>query len=377
VSEYQYYEFVAMDRPLNDGELTELRSLSTRAQITPTSLVNEYHWSNFRGDPAKLMEHCFDAHFYFANWGSRRLMLRLPHNLLDLGTAEQYAFTDLARVWSTDEHVILDFRADSESEDFYDDTLDWRLASVIGVRNELAAGDLRVLYLGWLLAVQAGLLDDDELEPPVPPGMGSLSASLHGFADFFRIEEDMLAVAAAASADPKADNEDMAALARWIEMLPDEDKNAMLMRVVRGDSVHLRTELLREFHGTEVSTPGTRTVGEIIDAADALRLQRIRTEREQQAEAERLRAEQAAAKRRTRLEWLARNEESSWQKVESLIDTKKPAEYETAVDLLLDLRAVSEQQDKPAEFGRRVAEIRDRHQRKVSLLGRFTAAGLN
>jgi hypothetical protein len=376
VSEYQYYEFLAMDRPLNDSELADLRSLSTRAHITPTSLVNEYHWSDFRGDAATLMEHCFDAHFYFANWGSRRLMLRLPHGLLDLDTAQQYAFTELARARSTGEHVILDFHADNESEDFYDDELGWRLASVIGVRNELAAGDLRVLYLGWLLAAQAGLLDDDEPEPSVPPGMGSLSAALQGFADFFRIEEDMLAVAAAASADLKADNEDTAALARWIEALADRDKNAMLMRVVRGDSVHLRTELLREFRGAEESTPGSRTVGEIIDAADALRHRRIRAEQRQQAKAERLRAEQAAAKRRKRLEWLARNEESSWQKVETLIGTKKPAEYDNAVDLLVDLRAVNEQQEKLAEFSRRFTEIRDRHHRKVSLLDRLTRAGL-
>jgi aspartate carbamoyltransferase catalytic subunit len=151
----------------------------------------------------------------------------------------------------------------------------------------------------------------------------------------------------------------------------------MLMRVVRGDSVHLRTELLREFHGMAESTPGSRTVGEIIDAADAMRLRRIQAEREQQAEADRLRAEQAAAERRARLDWLARNEESSWQKVESLIDTKKPAEYDTAVDLLMDLRAVSERQNKPAEFSRRFTDIRNRHQRKVSLLDRFALAGLS
>jgi hypothetical protein len=29
-------------------------------------------------DPAKLMERYFDAHVYFANWGTHRLMLRTP-----------------------------------------------------------------------------------------------------------------------------------------------------------------------------------------------------------------------------------------------------------------------------------------------------------
>jgi hypothetical protein len=41
MSEYQYYEFQAIDRPLSVKEMSELRSCSTRARITPTSFVND------------------------------------------------------------------------------------------------------------------------------------------------------------------------------------------------------------------------------------------------------------------------------------------------------------------------------------------------
>ena len=34
MSEYQYYEFRAIDRPLDEDERDELRALSTRAEIT-------------------------------------------------------------------------------------------------------------------------------------------------------------------------------------------------------------------------------------------------------------------------------------------------------------------------------------------------------
>jgi hypothetical protein len=44
VSEYQYYEFAAVERPLTTGEQGELRSLSSRADITATSFVNTYEW---------------------------------------------------------------------------------------------------------------------------------------------------------------------------------------------------------------------------------------------------------------------------------------------------------------------------------------------
>ena len=42
MSEYQYYEFQAIDRPLTEREMGELRSFSSRATITPTRFVNHY-----------------------------------------------------------------------------------------------------------------------------------------------------------------------------------------------------------------------------------------------------------------------------------------------------------------------------------------------
>lgn len=41
MSEYQHYEFQAIDRPLTEKEIAELRWYSTRARITPTSFVND------------------------------------------------------------------------------------------------------------------------------------------------------------------------------------------------------------------------------------------------------------------------------------------------------------------------------------------------
>jgi hypothetical protein len=83
MSEYQVYEFVALDRPLTPTQMAELRAISTRADITPTRFWNEYQWGNLKADPATLVERYFDAHLYFANWGTRRLMLRLPAARVD------------------------------------------------------------------------------------------------------------------------------------------------------------------------------------------------------------------------------------------------------------------------------------------------------
>jgi hypothetical protein len=69
MSEYQYYEFLAIDRPLTRKQINEVRQWSTRAEITSTSFVNEYHFGDFHGDPELLVNKYFDVMVYFANWG--------------------------------------------------------------------------------------------------------------------------------------------------------------------------------------------------------------------------------------------------------------------------------------------------------------------
>ena len=51
MSEYQYYEFLAVDRPLTGKEIEALRDISTRAIITPASFTNEYQWGDLKADP--------------------------------------------------------------------------------------------------------------------------------------------------------------------------------------------------------------------------------------------------------------------------------------------------------------------------------------
>ncbi len=68
MSEYQYYEFQAVDRPRDAAAQTELRAPSSRAHITATGFVNTYEWGDFKGDPRRLMERHFDLFLYLANW---------------------------------------------------------------------------------------------------------------------------------------------------------------------------------------------------------------------------------------------------------------------------------------------------------------------
>lgn len=109
MSEYQYYEFQAIDRPLGEADRRALRDLSTRARITATSFTNSYEWGDFKGDPKKLMERWFDLHLYLANWGSRRLMIRLPARMIDRHLLDAFlGEVDCAELSVAGENLILD-----------------------------------------------------------------------------------------------------------------------------------------------------------------------------------------------------------------------------------------------------------------------------
>lgn len=50
MSEYQYYEFQAIDRPLDQAAQDALRSISSRARINATSFTNHYDWGDLNAD---------------------------------------------------------------------------------------------------------------------------------------------------------------------------------------------------------------------------------------------------------------------------------------------------------------------------------------
>jgi hypothetical protein len=277
MSEYQYYEFLAIDRPLDDDEQAEVRSLSTRARITATSFVNEYHWGDFKGDPNQLMERYYDAHLYVANWGTHRVMFRLPCDLLDPDVVEDYCVDDQVSAWVTDEFIVLDLTSEDHAGEFDPDyDAEALLSAIVGVRAELVAGDLRPIYLAWLAAYGAWERDedvfdrdaDDDLEPPVPPGLATLTAAQRALADFLRLDNDLLATAAQTSPPREEITNDPGSLTDWVNHLPAAEKDQLLARVVQGEATRVRTEMLRHYRSDTAPTtpsPTRRTVANLLD----------------------------------------------------------------------------------------------------------------
>ncbi|GFH39155.1 hypothetical protein [Streptomyces pacificus] len=386
MSVYQYYEFQAIDRPLTRDELDGVRALSSRARISATHFVNEYHYGNFRGDERKLMERLYDAHLYFANWGSRRLMLRLPTALLPSRSAEPYCAEDALSCWTRKGHLLLEFSYDDEDGGEWDFETSSTLASFTALRAELAAGDLRPLYLAWLSALTRWELEEDvdedeyasAFEPPVPAGLGRLTGAQRALADFLHVDPHLLTAAARASDAAPPSEVDEESLADWIRTLPQREKDTLLLNAALGKAPQPGPTLLARHraasHATKKPCTSTsrRSAAELLDAAYRVRSEHTRQQGRARAQARR--AEQRG--RDGHLDRLAANTGQAWQDADHLIGQKRPGPYDTAVTLLKDLREVHDRAGTPEEFQRRLDDLGERHRGKPSFMQRLTDAGL-
>ena len=378
MSEYQYYEFLAVDRPLTEGEMGELSSISTRADITPTSFINEYNWGDLKANPANLLQRYFDVFVYVANWGTHRLGLRIPNDALDLKTAGQYLTGDRASSKVGKGCVVVDLRSDVEYPEDWEDGRGW-MASLAPVRADLLRGDLRPLYIAWLACIQDGDINDNAPEPPVPAGLCQLTSAQLRLAEFLRVDEYLLEAAANNSEDEVHTPD---GLANWIASLPVKEKDRLLVTVTQGQEIQVGAALVRRYRRHLVKTrAGLKTafrhgVGELLEAA-ATRREEHENELARRAEKERKRREALEAKARTKhLDALAKRENEAWKEVEQLVSSKRPNAYDDAVVLLRDLRDLAERAKKPERFTSKITALTVCHSGKRSFVARLCKAGL-
>jgi hypothetical protein len=367
---YRYYEFRALDRPLSSKEMAEVRQLSTRALITPTVFRNEYNWGDFRGDPFDLMVRYYDAHLFYTDGGDRQLMLRLPKAALDPAVVEPFLVWDYLELHPAGDNVILAFIVENDEGDGWgydaeEEGENW-LANLVSQRSELASGDLRALYLGWLASVwDEGDEDSEEmqrLEPPVPPGLGELSCSLSALADLLVLDQYLVKAAAEASVPllqpSSADFEE------WVLALPQPEKDSLLVRLLRDGSPLARAELFQRWRAERgeatAQAPTRRTVAQLLARADELE----ETEQRQE-EAEK------AALRAAYLMDLSTREGEAWEEVEALIEKGHSSAYDRAASTLRDLQDLAVLQGRKQLFRDRIEDLRTRYARRQAFLRRL------
>lgn len=372
MSEYQYYEFLALDRPLSAEAIAAVRTLSRRVQPTPTQAIFTYSYGDFPGQPLDLLAKHYDVMLYLANWGSKQLAFRFPNGAIDEATLQPYYYgVEEIELRKASDYLILNIAFHDEGGDWIEE--EGHLTPLAPLRDDLLRGDLRALYLAWLASAsrwsgssnhgdteeddensnddegeERADAQDDLIEPPVPAGLGQLSAPLQAFADFFLIDQDLIAAAAEGSPALTATREP---IEHWVLLLPEAERNSFLVRAACGEPIG--AELLRRLRqiggapGSATTANTSRRTFRELQAA-AKRQQHQRAERERQA------TERA---RLAKLEALAKREAQVWASIPALLAKRTASGYDEGVALLAELRDLAVHRGQRVAFDARLAEM--------------------
>ena len=383
MSEYQYYEFAAIDRRLTRAEMAQLRAVSTRAEITPAGFVNHYEWGDLKADPSDWMRRYFDAFVYTANWCSCQLSVRVPLSTFRKAELKSFASGHALTIEANKEHWIIDWSL-SESENYdrfgMDDGNGW-MRRLAPLRDELLRGDLRPLYLGWLAA--AGELDGDAIEPDVPPGLSNLSPPQQALVEFIEVDPDMLAAAAAGSAHApeaaQAETTEATLVDPWVDTWSREEMVAILKLIAQGGGREAEHQVrsrhaawLKAQRPTSASSALRRHVKQLRQLAQSASGVRLQLEGE-------AREAQDAESRRQRvatLRLLMADVAKRWVAVDALAQRGSASGYEQAVRTLVDLAEAYALTSSRKEFDRALRHLLVRHAKRGALMRRLAEAGL-
>ena len=381
MSEYQYYEFLAIDRPLTAEEMSALRALSTRAHITPVSFTNEYHWGDFKGNPDTLMQRFFDAHVYVANWMTAIFMVRVPIDAISKETTEAMAMSYALDFDATETHWIITWRLE-ESENYdrfgMEDGRGW-MARLAPVRDELLRGDLRSLYIGWLASVPGEMMDDDDGEPLPVEGMAVLTTAQRALAEFLEVDQDLLASAGTDSPAPQDEGPSQPEMDEWLDGLPREEVTALLNLLLAGKGQQAERTLKNRFaswrrgalRGERTEAP-RRTVGELRKNADAAEEMRMEQERREQKKREVNRRKE----REAYLKALSKDFPKAWKAVQRNVERGSGPAYDEACRALVDLSEAYSLYASPKAFQRALRKFIAGHMRRKALIQRLEKVGI-
>jgi hypothetical protein len=122
---------------------------------------------------------------------------------------------------------------------------------------------------------------------------------------------------------------------------------------------------------------GARRTVAVLLAAAAQRTDARRRVAAEQAEHERMRLERARAAARARyLDSLLGREDELWQRVETLVATRRQSDYDQAVLVIRDLCDAASRIGQIDTFVSRLEQLHTRHVKKISLLDRLELARL-
>lgn len=226
MSEYQYYKFERLDGYLDAKARQALRAISSRAEISATAFQVYYTYSDLKAEPFELMLKYFDIGFYYADWGSIDVYIKLPAGTLPdalLGFS-----SDGLHVHENDEWQLLIFSLEECDEYFDDEHADDFFQHLAALRGGLMQGDWRLVYLMWLKAFDFN--DGVERVPLIQFDFEHLREEEQAFAALYDIPLGLVkALAMVLSEQPSHQaKQTQLTLDAWIHNLSQAEKDTLL-----------------------------------------------------------------------------------------------------------------------------------------------------
>lgn len=336
MSEFQYIGFRAAEKPVIDKDLEYMRQQSSRAEITPWSFDNEYHFGDFRGNAVEMLRRGFDIHFHYANFGIRKLLIRLPTNLPTTPGASPYFAEDGLQFLKEKlgEGGILSISPYLEPGD--QDEL-WNVKEILDrlvpLRAEILEGDLRPLYLAHLARMSDAEHDPEvTTEGNVPAGLGKLTASQRALAELFGLTDAIIGAAAEGISEQPLQQNPGELYARWLQGVPQATKNAWLLEWLENPHSSARGDMLAEFRKSRPmaawpTVQRDRTIAELEAAAEDIHKKGVSKA-----------TEKAAQQRAKRLADMAADPAATLAETKRLVKVRSRDSYIEIATLLKDLR---------------------------------------
>ena len=146
MSEYQYYEFCSINKPLSKIASDEMNALSSRAKVGSHNACYVYNYGDFRGDPQKLLLKYFDMFFYISNFGTIQLMFKYHCDDINLDQIQQFSRKHVVELNRFDQDVVLHINVNNE-EGFGWTEGEGLLPELLPIYTEIQQGDYQALKL--------------------------------------------------------------------------------------------------------------------------------------------------------------------------------------------------------------------------------------
>ncbi len=348
MSEYQYIEFRAVDRPLTDAELAFAEKQSTRAEISRWAFRNEYHYGDFRGDVNGLLRRGYDVYLHYANYGVRTAAFRLPAGLpFPKSVWSRYiGIGELA--WMPDRKGQGGVLSLSPYHDAGGIDEIWNpgeyMDDLVEIRGRLVAGDLRALYAIWLCAAfDDQSVEPDVAEPPVPGGLADCVDAFGPFLEFFGLDPLILAAASEGSPSGPQRLSPEEQCREWIEQQSDAKAKHLLRRFLTEDPSTVKAETIAAIQQSggssdwPTASPG-RTLDVLFGRTEQLRDEHnAKEQKKREASANREAAKQQR-ERQKRMQEMVKEPEVWLREATKLVDQRGTSNYKAAAEILADLR---------------------------------------